>query len=213
MRTSRPIDALFPSTRQAILAATLLHPDRWWYQSDLAKHLAVSPSSLQRELTKLTRAGILRQRPDGNRVYFQADPDCPFLPELQGLLTKTAGLVDVVRDALAPLDKGIDCAFVHGSIARGEELASSDVDLLVVGKVGLAELSPALRPAEERLGRPVNPTVYTRAEFAKKVKAGHHFLQSVLEKEKIFIVGDEHDLEQAARGETSRHRADDQAGA
>src|SRR5437773_7488411 len=113
MRKSKAIDALFPRTRQAILAATLLHPDRWWYLSDLAKHLVVRPSSLQRELAALTSAEILRRRRDGNRVYFQANPDCPFLPELQGLLVKTAGIVDVVRETLAPFAKRIDWAFIY----------------------------------------------------------------------------------------------------
>ena len=93
IRKKRPLDSLFPRTRQAVLTATLLHPDRWWYLSDLAKHLGVRPSSLQREIATLTSTEILRQRRDGNRVYFQANADCPFLPELQGLLVKTAGPV------------------------------------------------------------------------------------------------------------------------
>jgi DNA-binding transcriptional ArsR family regulator len=84
MRKNRPLDSLFPRTRQAVPTATLLHPERWWYLSDLAKHLGVRPSNLQRELAALTSAEILHQRRDGNRVYFQASPDCPFLPELQG---------------------------------------------------------------------------------------------------------------------------------
>ena len=91
MRKSRALDALFPRIRQALLAATVLHPDRWWYLSDLAKHLDVRPSSLQRELAALVDAGILRRRRDGNRVYFQRNPDCPFLRELQGLLVRRLG--------------------------------------------------------------------------------------------------------------------------
>jgi DNA-binding transcriptional ArsR family regulator len=194
MRKYRPLDALFPRIRQAILVATVLHPDRWWYLSDLAKHLSVRPSSLQRELATLLEAGILQRRQDGNRVYFQANPDCPFLPELQGLLAKTAGIVDVLRETLAPFAKRIDWAFVYGSVARAEELASSDVDLMIIGAVGLAELTPALRHAEQRLYRSVNPTLYTREEFATKLHAGHHFLKTVLDGEKLFILGDLHEL-------------------
>src|SRR5215813_13177005 len=133
MRKYRALDALFPRIRQAILVATVLHPDRWWYLSDLAKHLGVRPSSLQRELATLVEAGILQRREDGNRVYFQANPDCPFLSELQGLLVKTAGIVDVLRETLAPFAKRIDWAFIYGSVARAEELASSDVDLMIIG--------------------------------------------------------------------------------
>src|SRR5919108_2876324 len=194
MRKSRALDALFPRTRQALLAATVLHPERWWYLSDLAKHLDVRPSSLQRELAALVDAGILRRRRDGNRVYFQPNPDCPFLPELQGLLVKTAGVVDTLQEVLSRFAKRIDWAFVYGSMARAEELASSAVDLMIIGKVGLAELTPALRRVEGRLGRAVNPTLYTREEFATKLHAGHHFLKTVLDGEKLFILGDPHEL-------------------
>lgn len=194
MRISRAIDALLPRTRQAILAATLMHPDRWWYLSDLAKHLGVRPSSLQRELAALVNVGILQQRRDGNRVYFRPHPACPFLPELQGLMTKTVGLVDVLREVLEPFAAHIDWAFVYGSIARTEELASSDVDLLIIGRVGLAAIAPALRQAETRLNRPVNPILYTQEEFATKYTAGHAFLRAVLDGEKLCILGEPHAL-------------------
>jgi DNA-binding transcriptional ArsR family regulator len=203
MRKKRALDSLFPRTRQAILTATLLHPDRWWYLSDLAKHLGVRPSSLQRELAALTSAEILRQRRDGNRVYFQANPPCPFLAELQGLLVKTAGLVDVLRETLASFAKHIDWAFIYGSVARAEELAASDVDLMIIGKIGLADLAPALRRTEKRLSRAVNPTLYSREEFAKKLRARDHFLTSVLDGAKLFILGDSHEL--AAATHQSSH--------
>jgi DNA-binding transcriptional ArsR family regulator len=194
MRKSKAIDAIFPRTRQAILAATLLHPERWWYLSDLARHLGVRPSSLQRELATLVNAEILRQRRDGNRIYFQPNPDCPFLAELQGLMAKTAGLVDVLREVLAPFATHIDWAFVYGSMARSEALASSDVDLMIIGCTGLADIAPALRQVERRLNRPVNPAVYTREEFATKLAAGHAFLHTVLDGAKLFILGDPHEL-------------------
>jgi hypothetical protein len=200
MRTSRAIDALLPKTRQAILAATLMHPDRWWYLSELAKHLGVRPSSLQRELATLVDAGILQQRCDGNRVYFCPNADCPFLSDLQGLLTKTVGLADVLREALEPFASHIDWAFVYGSIARAEELASSDVDLMIIGRVGLADMAPALRWAETRLNRPVNPTVYSQEEFAAQSTSGDPFLQAVLDGAKLGILGSVHDLATTANG-------------
>jgi len=194
MRKSKSLDAIFPKIRQAIFAATLLHPDRWWYLSDLARHLGVRPSSLQRELANLVDAGILHQRRDGNRMYFQPNPNCPFLAELQGLMLKTVGLVDVLQEALDPFTDRIDWAFVYGSMARSEELASSDVDLMIIGRVGLADITPALRRAEGRLNRLVNPTLYSREEFATKLAAGHTFLRAVLDGEKLFILGDPHEL-------------------
>jgi DNA-binding transcriptional ArsR family regulator len=194
IRKSKAIDAIFPKIRQAILAATLLHPDRWWYLSDLARHLEVRPSSLQRELATLVDAGILHQRRDGNRIYFQPNPDCPFLAELQGLMLKTTGLVDVLREVLEPFTDRINGTFVYGSMARSEELASSDVNLMIIGRVGLADITTALRQAEGRLNRPVNPTLYSREEFATKLAAGHAFLRAVLDGEKLFILGDPHEL-------------------
>jgi predicted nucleotidyltransferase len=187
---NKALDTLFPKTRQAVLAATVLQPARSWYLRELAAHLGVRPSSLQRELTHLVGAGILTRRRDGNRVVFQADRTCPFLVDLQGLLAKTAGLVGVLREALTPLAPLIDWAFVYGSVARGEELSASDVDLMVVGRVGLADVAPALREAERRLGRPVNPSVYTAEEFTKKIQGGQHFLTAVWGGKKLAIQGD-----------------------
>ncbi len=198
MRKSSPIDPLINRTTQGLLAATVLQPDRCWYLSDLAKHLRRRPSSLQTPLGALVSAGILSRRKEGNRVYFQANADCPFLPELQGLMAKTVGLVEVLREALTPLKGRLEVAFVHGSVAKSSEVAASDVDLIVIGSLGLADLSPVLEKTEQRLGRPVNANVYSPQEFAKKLATKNHFLCSVLDKEKLFIEGDPNDLERSA---------------
>ena len=204
------LDALLPRTRQRILAATTLQPDRWWYMADLARHLELRPSSLQRELPALVAAGILRDRRDGRQVYYQPDPRCPILPDLQALLLKTVGLVDLLRDALVPLRKRIRVAFVYGSLARGDEIATSDVDLMIVGSVALADVSRILPEAERTLAREVNPTVYAPDEFAGKLESGHHFLREVLSGPKLLIVGSIDDLEGLAR-ETTRAEASDQS--
>lgn len=195
-------EALFPETRRAILAATLLEPERWWYMSDLARHLGVSPSSLQRELQSLVSAGILLRRQEGRQVYFRANPECPVLEELQGLMVKTAGVADVLRDALAPFSDAIECAFVYGSFAKGTVVSESDVDLMVIGNVNLSGLSSALKDAGERIGRSVNPTVYPAKEFAKKLASGQHFLSTVMREEKLYLIGDDDKL-----AETSGRRA------
>lgn len=200
MRRKSLISVLFPKTRRAVLATTLMHPERWWFLADLARHIGVPPSSLQREMESLVEVGILLRRQEGRQVYFKPDPNCPILFELQGIMTKTVGLVDVLREALAPFRKSIKAALVYGSLARGEELSDSDVDLMIVGAVGLADLSPALHEAEERLAREVNPTLFSPEEFAAKLKQGHHFLTTVLGGDKLFILGSPHDL-----AETGRH--------
>lgn len=180
MRKRTSIDALFPKVRQGLLAATVMHPDRWWSMSDLARDLHVGPSSLQRELESLVKAGILLRRKDQNRVLFQPDPACPFLQEIRGLMTKTSGLVDVLKDAMRALEKSIDCAFVYGSFARGDAGSQSDVDLMVVGKAGLSDLAPYLQKVERKLSRPVNATVFTPSELAVKKKNRDNFVTTVL---------------------------------
>ncbi len=171
MRTKSTLDPLFSRTTQQILAAILLERNDPWYFSDLAKRLRLTPSTLQRPLDSLVKAGIIRRWAEGNRVYFEREADCPFLPELQGILTKTVGLVDILRDDLHPVAKKIQIAFVYGSIAAGEERSESDVDLLVIGSATLSDLAPALGKSEKRLGRPVNVTVYPPREFSAENRA------------------------------------------
>ena len=196
MRKPSLIDPLMPKTRQLLLAAMLNQPDREWYLSDLARHLKVRPSSLQRELALLTKAGILTRRRDGNRLYYRPDPSCPILPELERIMVKTVGVADVLRAALRPLVARIRLAFLHGSIARGDARAGSDVDLLVVGDLGLADLVAPLRSAERRIGRPVNPTIYVAKEYIDGIRDGtNHFLATVHASPKIPLIGNEHELE------------------
>jgi uncharacterized protein len=154
----------------------------------------------------LVDAGILRRRVDGNRVYYRAEVDNPIFGDLRGLLLRTAGLKDILAECLSGFRDRIDVAFVYGSVARGDESASSDVDLMVIGGVGLAELAPALKDAEARLLRPVNPSVYRAAEVVEKLRAGHHFLGTVMGGAKLFIVGGEEDLA-AALGRAPRPAA------
>ncbi len=188
------LDALFPRTRQNILAALLLSPERRWYLSDLAQHLKVTPSSLQRELVSLTEAEVVCREADGKRVYFWANPDFPLLPELQSIFAKTVGLADRVRETLAPFGDEIEFAFIFGSVARGERTAQSDIDVLITGSVGMAKLALPLRDLERTLQLPINVSHYTSAEFRDKRRQGNHFLDTVLREQKIFLKGSEHEL-------------------
>jgi DNA-binding transcriptional ArsR family regulator len=190
MRTSAAIDALIPKTRQAILSATLGAPQRLWYMRELAKHLRLSPSSLQRELASLVRGGILLQRHEGRQVYFKAAVDSPISPELHGLILKTVGLADIVRDALKGLADRIQWAFIYGSVARSEEHSERDVDLMIIGDGGLAEVSSPIRKAEGRLNRAVNPTTYTKDEFAGRTKSNNRIVATLMRSKKLFILGD-----------------------
>jgi len=196
MRKKNPADALFPKIRQNILATTYSQPEKWWFLSELAAFIKATPSSLQRELESLSGSGILRSRRDGNRLYFQAETDSPVFAPLRELVLQTLGITTALKESLAPLDDKIRCAFVYGSVARAEERALSDVDLMIIGAVGLAELSPILRELERRFNREINATCYRVEEFKKKIQSENHFLINVLKEEKLFLRGDENELEQ-----------------
>lgn len=200
MRKSPVLDALFSRTKQQILAAALLQPGHAWYLLELSRHLRVTPSSLQRELKALSEAGILKRQQNGGRVYFQADASCPIFQELTQILFKTAGVVEALRRAFRPIQDGIKVAFVFGSIAVSKERSTSDVDVLIVGSTPLSAVAPILRDAEKSLGRPVNPHVYSAAEFTERLGRRDHFLSSVLQEKRLFILGDENELAELAAG-------------
>ena len=198
MRNIRLLDALLPKTRQGILAALLGQPEKTWYVSELARRMGVPSSSLQRELQDLTTVGILKNHRQGRMAYYQANTDSPVFAELRGLILKTAGLVDVLAEALKPLVAKLRLVFVYGSIASGNEISDSDIDLMVVGKVAPAELALPLRRARELLGRDINPTVYTPAEFDKKRNSKDTFLSQVLAKPRLLVIESQNDLGKAS---------------
>jgi predicted nucleotidyltransferase len=182
-----------------VLAATLTRPEKWWYLSELAEFLHTRPSSLQRELSSLGQSGILQQRKDGRRTYFKAETRSPIFRELRSIFEKTVGLIPTLRVALDPFAEKIACAFVYGSIARREEHATSDVDLMVIGNMGMGDLAPSLRKTEKLLGREVNVTNYSVDEFRKKITDGDHFLTTVLRGSLQFVKGEQRDLDAIAR--------------
>jgi DNA-binding transcriptional ArsR family regulator len=200
MSKLRTLDALLPKTRQEILAATLVQPEKAWYVSELARRMGVPSSSLQRELHDLSEVGILKIHRQGRMVYYQANTESPVFPDLRGLLLKTAGLVDVLAQAIKPLAGKLWAAFVYGSIAAGSEKSDSDIDLMLVGNVSPAELALPLRHAREMLGREINPTVYTPAEFDKKRAAQDPFLKQVLDKPRLVVLGNNNELGKVAGG-------------
>jgi predicted nucleotidyltransferase len=192
------LKALFPQVRQGVLAATLLQPEKWWYLSELADHLTTSPSSLQRELSSLVASGLLAHRREGTRTYFKAETRSPVFRDLQQLFQRTTGLIPMVRQALESFGDKIRCAIIYGSVARRREHALSDVDLLVIGKTGLADLTPILRKLEQSLGREVNVTAFSPEEIREKTKRHDHFLTAVLRGPKEFVKGGQSELDEIA---------------
>lgn len=187
-------NVLFSKTRRAVLGLVLSHPDRAFYLREIVKLTGLGIGQLQREFEQLTTAGIIRRFEQGRHVYFQADRKCPVYDELRGIILKTVGVADELRRALSPLRDRIRVAFIFGSVARGNENSDSDLDLMVIGEVTLAQVVEAVRGSEASLLRPVNPSVYPVKEFMTKLAANQHFLTSVMDREKILLIGDQDDL-------------------
>jgi predicted nucleotidyltransferase len=198
MRKKRSIDALFPKARRDILAATYGQAERWWYLSELAQQFNTTPSSLQRELQSLVSSGILRRKRDGRRTYFQAESASPIFGEIRSIIVKTLGVEGALKEVIAKFGDRVACSFLYGSVARGQEHTLSDVDLMIIGSVGLSELSPSLRMLEKKFGREINVKCYSPVEFREKVKNENHFVTSVLKGEKTFLKGGEDELESLA---------------
>jgi len=160
----------------------------------LSSFLSTQPSSLQRRIQALSKAGILEQSRDGGRVYITPDKRSPVFLDLKSLFDKTAALVPVLAQTLEPFGDRIRLAFLYGSVARSQEESESDIDLLIAGNVGLADLVPVLRSAESTLGCPINPSVFPDEEFARKARGGDHFLNTVLHGTNLLVKGSENEL-------------------
>jgi len=184
-----PAEVLFSRYHRRILALLLLQPERSFYVREIARLADIHAGSAHRELKRLAESGILLREPAANQVLYRANRDCPVYPELAGIFVKTAGLADVLREALSPLSEDIDVALVFGSIARGTQTASSDVDLFVVGQASFADVVNATAGCHERLGREVNPVVMTPSDVARKYRQKDRFVTRILKEPKIFIMG------------------------
>ena len=185
-------DALFPAVRQRVLAVLFGSPDRSFYANELIALARSGSGAVQRELASLLAAGLITVRDQGNQKHYQANAASPVFAELRGLVLKTVGLADVLRAALAPLAGQITMAFVYGSVARREDTAASDVDVLIVSDaLGYAEVFGALESAAQTLGRTINPTLYTRAELARRRAQDNAFVTRVLDQPRIWLMGDE----------------------
>ena len=180
---------LFSKARRAVLSLLYGHVEEAFYLRQIVRVTGIGLGSAQRELKQLTDAGIIQRTVKGRQVYYQANVRCPIFAELQGLIVKTTGLADVLREALAPLAGQIVTAFVYGSMASGEAISASDIDLLVVGDIDEMALHRALSQAENRLGRPVNYTFMSQREFHERRSEKGGFLARVLSGPKLMILG------------------------
>ena len=196
--TQDAMNLLFPAQRQQVLAALLLQPGHSLHLRELARLTGSHAGTLGRELGKLAQAGLLLRSDQGNQVRYSANVQHPLFPELAALLRKTHGVVPALRAALQPLADRIALAFIYGSVASGTASEHRDVDVLLVGTADFVAVVQALYPLHEQLGREVNPVIWAPQELADKARAGDAFVRDVLHKPKLWIQGDEHELEQLA---------------
>lgn len=189
---------LLGQTRSSVLSALFLHPDRSLHVRELARVTGASPGSLHRELRALSDLGLLLRKEVGRQVHYQANPQSPVFFELAGLLRKTAGVADVLRDALLPLGDRVTLAFIYGSVAAGKERPGSDVDVMVLGNAGFADVAMAFADVQTSLAREVNPTPMSPADFARKLAEGDGFARSVAANPRIWLIGDEDDFAELA---------------
>ena len=191
MSSSAIGDALFTKTQQRVLGLLYGKPEQSYYLNEIVRLAAVGKGSVNRELDKLCAAGLLTVSRQGNQNHYQANANNPIFNELKAITQKTFGIVDIIKAALIPLLPQLNCAFIYGSVAQGTEHAGSDIDLMLVGDdMSYSEVMEMLAPAEKQLGRTINPTLYTVAEFTDRKNSHQPFITRVIEQPKLWLVGD-----------------------
>lgn len=196
MSTFSPLsDVLFSRTQQGLLGLLFGQPQRSFYLKELIGALGMGRGTVQRELSRLTDVGLVTVTSIGNQKHFQANPASPIFDELHGIVIKTFGVADVIRDALQPVAPRIKAAFIYGSVAKGEDTAGSDIDVMMVtDSLSYREAVEHLYPLDQKLGRPVNPVVYATDEFVSKLTSDNAFVSRVMEQPKIMLIGSEDDI-------------------
>lgn len=189
-------DALFSKAQQPILACLFGRPEQWFHLNELIRLTDLGSATVQRELNRLEKGGLVETRRIANLKQVRAYVGSPIFDELRLIILKTFGVVEVLREALSPLASEIKLAFVYGSIAQGSDRASSDVDVMLVSEnLSYGQIKAALEPAEKQFGRAVQITQYTLDEFLERKRKNHPFLAEVLRQPKLMVIGKEDDIE------------------
>jgi len=181
--------ALFTKAQQNVLGLLYGNPDKSFYLNEIARKTAMGKGALTRELAKLTEAGILTVTRLGNQNHYQANLSCPIFNELKQIVLKTFGIKGVLQQGLSGVLNEVEQAFIYGSVAKGEEHADSDIDLMLVGEgLSYSEVMEGLEPLEAQLHRQINPTIYTAEEYSKRLDEGHNFITKVMSQPRIDLL-------------------------
>jgi predicted nucleotidyltransferase len=172
------------------------------HMREMERQSGLAIGTIQQDLKKLSALDLILSNRDGNRLYYRANPNHPLFNEIKNLVVKTTGAIPLLTNAFHSkevVEQDISIAFIFGSIARNEEKSASDIDLMIIGNIGLRKISHLLSGMSERLGREINPHVLTPRDFKKKLSTQDHFLTQVLKTKKLFIIGNENELEAVGR--------------
>lgn len=188
-------DALFTKTQKKVLGLLYGKPDKSFYTNEIMRWASMGRGTVGRELDKLVSAGLLTATREGNQNHYQANENNPIFKELVGIVKKTFGVADEIRESLKLFESKIELAFIYGSIAKGSDIKSSDIDLMLVGNdLHYGEIIEVLLPLEESVQRPINPTIYKSNDFVTKLNEDSSFVTRVMEQPKIMIKGEINDF-------------------
>jgi len=192
-------DALFTKSQQRVLSLLFGKPDASFYTNEIVRQASMGRGTITRELEKLASSGLVTVTKAGNQRHYQANQESPVYKELSGIVRKTFGIADVLKQALQPVNEKLELAFVYGSVAKGTETFDSDIDLMLIGGgLNYNEVIELLMPAEESLQREINPTLFTQKEYQNRLEDGQSFLQRVMDQPKIMIKGEIDDTGKSA---------------
>ncbi len=197
---------LFSKVQQQLLGLLYGHPNSDFYTNEIIRFIKSGTGAVQRELVKLVDSGLITVKQVGNQKRYQANQNTPFFSELRGFIQKTFGLADILKEALLPFTKQIEIAFIYGSIAKQEDKADSDIDIMIISQqLTYSEIFQCLAIAEEKLGRKISPVLYSSSEWIRKEREENNFIAQLLRQPKIFLIGTEDEL--IKLGKSGKNRA------
>ncbi len=196
--------ALFTPAQQKLLGLLFVRVNQGFHLNEIMRLTGLGSASAQRELKRLHDSGLIVSERIGNVRRFRPNKECMIYGELSGLVKKTFGLVSVLNSALAPLSKVLNVAFVYGATAKEHEGMDTNVELLLIGdNTSYGELLSRLPVAERILRRKINPNLYSVPDFNRRLREQQPFILQMLREEKIFVLGEDEDLNRVMQSETT----------